>query len=70
MAGFDDMGIYFADNLGANEANDEFNAESVHSIKRKFKEFLKEFHDGNFVYKYRWVNWFELSSFGFRLISV
>lgn len=53
MAGFDDMGIYFADNLGSNEANDEFNSENVHGMKRKFKEFLKEFHDGNFIYKYR-----------------
>jgi len=53
MAGFDDMGIYFADNLGTNEANEEFNSENIHGVKRKFKEFLKEFHEGNFVYKYR-----------------
>lgn len=53
MAGFDDLGIYFADNLGTNETNDEFNAENVHGVKRKFKEFLKEFHEGNYIYKYR-----------------
>lgn len=53
MAGFDDLGIYFADNLGASETNDEFNSENVHGVKRKFKEFLKEFHEGNYIYKYR-----------------
>lgn len=53
MAGFDEMGIFFADNLGGNDNVDEFNTENVHSIKRKFKEFLRNFHDGNFVYKYR-----------------
>ncbi|KAA0198464.1 hypothetical protein HAZT_HAZT005630 [Hyalella azteca] len=52
MEGFDDPGIFFSDNF-ASEDNSERNQANFQSIKKKFKEFLREFHEGNFNYKYR-----------------
>uniref|UniRef100_A0A2P2HWJ7 DNA replication licensing factor MCM5 n=1 Tax=Hirondellea gigas TaxID=1518452 RepID=A0A2P2HWJ7_9CRUS len=52
MEGFDDPGIFFSDNF-ASEDNSERNHGSLQAIKKKFKEFLREFHEGNFSYKYR-----------------
>lgn len=52
MEGFDDPGIFFSDNF-ASEANSDRNAGNLQAIKKKFKEFLREYHEGNFNYKYR-----------------
>lgn len=54
MEGFDNPGVFFSDNFGAgdeeerSEVNVGFNA-----TKRKLKDFLRQFHEGNFNYKYR-----------------
>lgn len=52
MEGFDDPGIYYSDNFGSEEqANDtQINNQA---IKKKFKDFIRQFHEGNFNYKYR-----------------
>uniref|UniRef100_A0A1B6D033 DNA replication licensing factor MCM5 n=2 Tax=Clastoptera arizonana TaxID=38151 RepID=A0A1B6D033_9HEMI len=51
MEGFDDQGVFFSDNF----ADDNHSAIQVNlqAIKRRFKEFLRQFHEGNFNYKYR-----------------
>lgn len=52
MEGFDDPGVFFSDNFGVeeNESQDHVNLQAV---KKKFKEFMRQFHTGNFNYKYR-----------------
>ncbi|XP_063539296.1 DNA replication licensing factor Mcm5 [Cydia strobilella] len=52
MEGFDDPGVFFSDNFGVedNESQDQVNLQGV---KKKFKEFIRQFHVGNFNYKYR-----------------
>lgn len=54
MEGFDDAGIFFSDNFGAEDQQSGIQV-NLQSVKRKFKEFLRQFHEGNFNYKYRWV---------------
>ncbi|KAK1118351.1 minichromosome maintenance protein 5 [Melipona bicolor] len=51
MEGFDDPGIFFSDNFSVGESN-ETQTNLQHS-KRKFMEFIRQFHEGNFNYKYR-----------------
>ncbi|XP_067942354.1 DNA replication licensing factor mcm5-A-like [Watersipora subatra] len=50
--GFDDAGIFFSDNLGGDDVLAELNQTRQHS-KRKFKQFIRSFYTGNFVYTYR-----------------
>ncbi|XP_045452880.1 DNA replication licensing factor Mcm5 [Melitaea cinxia] len=52
MEGFDDPGVFFSDNFGLDEheSQDQINLQAV---KKKFKEFIRQFHTGNFNYKYR-----------------
>ncbi|CAG9565244.1 unnamed protein product [Danaus chrysippus] len=52
MEGFDDPGVFFSDNFGVeeNESQDQVNLQAV---KKKFKEFIRQFHTGNFNFKYR-----------------
>lgn len=54
MAGYDDLGIYFSDNIinedGNNANGSTFN---FNSVKKHFKVFLRNFHTGDFNYKYR-----------------
>ncbi|ESN98474.1 hypothetical protein HELRODRAFT_113800 [Helobdella robusta] len=54
MAGFDDPGIFFSDNFSAEDGQqaDERHANNQ-QIKNKFREFLRQFHENNFIYKYR-----------------
>lgn len=54
MEGFDDPGVFFSDNFGVeeNESQDQINLQAV---KKKFKEFIRQFHSGNFNFKYRYV---------------
>lgn len=52
MSGFDDPGVFFSDNFGADDEQDE-NRANLQGVKKKFRDFLREFHEGNFNYKYR-----------------
>ena len=54
MAGFDDPGIFFSDNFGSEDQQDDLQIDRQH-IKNKFKEFIRQFHEGNFTYRYRCV---------------
>jgi len=52
MEGFDDPGVFFSDSL-ASESQDE-NAVNRQAFKKRFKEFLRQFREGNVAaYKYR-----------------
>lgn len=53
MEGFDDPGIFFSDNFSANDEQNETQV-NFQGIKKKFKEFLREYHEDNFNYKYRY----------------
>ena len=50
--GFDDPGIFFSDNFASEEQNneDQINRQQV---KKRFKDFIRQFHEGNFSYRYR-----------------
>ena len=54
MDGFDDPGIYYSDQLGSEETTSETIVNNL-AIKKKFKEFIRQFHEGNFNYKYRYT---------------
>lgn len=51
MSGFDDLGVFFSDNLTTDQQGERIT--SFQGFKKRFKEFLKQFHEGDFVYKYR-----------------
>jgi len=52
MAGFDDPGIFFSDNFGSEDQHDEGQA-NRQQTKNRFREFIRQFHEGNFTYRYR-----------------
>lgn len=52
MAGFDDPGIFFSDNFGSEDQPDEGQI-NRQQIKNRFREFIRQFHEGNFTYRYR-----------------
>ncbi|XP_072031624.1 LOW QUALITY PROTEIN: DNA replication licensing factor mcm5-A-like [Amphiura filiformis] len=52
MAGFDDQGIFFSDNFGSEDQGDDGRINRT-AVQRRFKDFLRKFHDANFSYKYR-----------------
>ena len=52
MEGFDDAGIFFSDTIGGEDTLNETQI-NYQSVKRRFKEFIRQFHEGNFNYKYR-----------------
>ena len=51
MEGFDDPGIFFSDNFAVDEPRG--NLLNLQASKKMFKEFIRQFHEGNFNYKYR-----------------
>jgi len=52
MEGFDDPGVFFSDSLASENQDD--NAVSKQAFKKRFKEFLRQFREGNIAaYKYR-----------------
>ena len=52
MEGFDDPGIFFSDTFGGDEGGQP-DRDDMLKRKNTFKEFLRQFHEGNFNYKYR-----------------
>lgn len=54
MDGFDDPGVYFSDTL-SNIQEDEREVAKMNLVQmeRRFKNFIKTFHDGNLIPKYR-----------------
>ncbi|XP_023022934.1 minichromosome maintenance 5 [Leptinotarsa decemlineata] len=52
MEGFDDPGIFFSDNFSVDENQSDVQVNLI-AVKKKFKEFLRQYHTDNFNYKYR-----------------
>jgi len=52
MEGYDAPQVFYSDNFGA-KADDEKSANNIAGLKKRFKEFLRQFQEGNFAYKYR-----------------
>ena len=52
MAGFDEPGVFFSDNFGSEEQSEHENASRL-QVKKRLKEFIRQFHEGNFSYRYR-----------------
>ncbi|KAK5647912.1 hypothetical protein RI129_002804 [Pyrocoelia pectoralis] len=52
MEGFDNAGIFFSDNFAPEDTQNEATT-NLQGIKKKFKNFLREFHSENFNYIYR-----------------
>lgn len=56
MSGFDDMGVFFVDTFSTDDANTENGGSSkvnFMNIKKKLREFLRQFQTGQFNYIYR-----------------
>ena len=53
MEGFDDPGIFFSDNFSVDGEHNQENQANLKAAKKKLKEFIRQFHEGNFNYKYR-----------------
>ena len=54
MSGFDQGAVYFSDSL-FQQTRDQDNSANLQFAKRKFKEFVRQFNDGGFDFKYRYV---------------
>lgn len=54
MAGFDEGGVFFSDNFASEEQNDE-NQINRQQVKKRLKDFIRQFHEGNFSYTYRYI---------------
>ncbi|EDO48453.1 predicted protein [Nematostella vectensis] len=52
MSGFDQGEIFVSDPFGSEDQSDERDLNRV-SAKKRFKEFLREFHEGTFAFPYR-----------------
>uniref|UniRef100_L7M9Q6 DNA replication licensing factor MCM5 n=1 Tax=Rhipicephalus pulchellus TaxID=72859 RepID=L7M9Q6_RHIPC len=52
MAGFDDGGVFFSDNFSSENTQDDSQV-NLQAVKRRFRDFLRQFHEGNFNYRYR-----------------
>ncbi|GAB6024446.1 minichromosome maintenance protein 5 [Chamberlinius hualienensis] len=52
MSGFDDPGLFYSDVIGSDQQPEDNRINYV-TVKRKFRDFIREFHEGNFIYRYR-----------------
>jgi DNA replication licensing factor MCM5 len=52
MSGFDQGEIFVSDPFGSEDQQDDRDINRL-SARKRFKEFLREFHEGTFAYKYR-----------------
>lgn len=54
MEGFDDPGIFFSDNFSVDDNQQgDLQLVNLQAVKKKFKEFIRQYHTENFNYKYR-----------------
>lgn len=55
MSGFDDPGVFFSDNFGGGDEQNDRQAQRS-QVKKKLRDFLREFHvttEGGVTYAYR-----------------
>lgn len=57
MAGFDDAGVFFSDNLlGSEDQQQDEQRINRQQIKNRFRDFIRQFIEGNsFTFRYRFV---------------
>ncbi|XP_035205917.1 DNA replication licensing factor mcm5-B-like [Stegodyphus dumicola] len=54
MAGFDDLGVYYSDNFSfGDQADSDAQRADFQTSKKRFKDFIRQFHEGNYVFTYR-----------------
>ena len=55
MAGFDEQPVYFSDPFGSSQ--DQVDDQDINRVQtqKRFKDFIRQFHEGTFVYPYRCV---------------
>ncbi|KAI0231389.1 DNA replication licensing factor mcm5 [Lamellibrachia satsuma] len=53
MAGFDDAGVFFSDNFGSEDQGDDPDRVNRQQVKTRLRDFIRQFHEGNFSYRYR-----------------
>ncbi|XP_054715712.1 DNA replication licensing factor mcm5-A-like [Uloborus diversus] len=54
MSGFDDLGVFYSDNFAfGDQSETDSQRTDFQAAKRRLKEFIRQFHEGNFVYYYR-----------------
>ena len=51
--GFDQTEVYFSDPFGSEETATDPHATNVVETKKRFRDFIREFHENNFVFPYR-----------------
>lgn len=51
MNDFDQPQVFFSDNFSNDDPHED--TQKLQSFKKKYKEFIRQFHEGNFNYKYR-----------------
>jgi len=68
MEGFDDPGVFFSDNFGADDNQDDQQI-NRQQIKNRLREFIRQFHEGNFTYTYR-LEWVILHNARSAIVSV
>ena len=54
MSGFDEGEIFYSDVFGVDDQQDG-NQLTRTAAQKQFKKFIREFHEGTFVYPYRYV---------------
>lgn len=56
MAGFDDPGVFFSDAVTANEGElGPDGSAGLVRLQTRFRDFIRQFHEGHFDYKYRYA---------------
>jgi len=51
--GFDQSEVYFSDPFGSEDQTTDPHATNVIETKKRFRDFIREFHENNFVFPYR-----------------
>ena len=63
MSGFDEGEIFYSDVFGSEDTLDQ-NQLTRTAAQKQFKKFIREFHEGTFVYPYRYVTFVVIIIFG------
>lgn len=54
MAGFDEGGVFYSDSFLFNDQEESSVPKTdIQNAKKRFKDFIKQFHEGDYVYCYR-----------------
>lgn len=51
--GFDQTEVFYSDPFGSEEPGTDLHATNVNEAKKRYRDFIREFHENNFVFPYR-----------------